>query len=279
MTLALGLALSLLSAAALNWGWVAQHGAAAELPKLELRRPVRGLRLLFGNRAWVVGFVTGLVGWALYVVALALAPLSLVQAVSAAGIALIAGFARRRGAPLSRAHAAAVALSVLGLVLLALTLGSHTSGVKHPHVDAIAVWLACSAVVAAALVPAPLAAGAGLGAGAGVLYAAGDVATKAVVAGGLWLVLVAVVLAAHGGAFVLLQLAFQRGSALVSAGMSTLLTNALPIAAGIALFSEHLPGGVLGGVRIGAFALVVAAAALLALPGEAESAVPAVLDT
>jgi hypothetical protein len=278
VTLALGLALSLLSAVALNWGWVAQHGAAASLPKLELRHPVRGLRVLFGNRPWVVGFVTGLGGWALYVAALALAPLSLVQAVSAGGIALIAAFARRRGAALSRAHAGAVALSVIGLVLLALSLRSHTSGVTHPRVDALTVWLACSALAAAALVPAPLAAGAGLGASAGVLYAAGDVATKAVVGGGLWLILVAVVLAAHGGAFVLLQLAFQRGSALVSAGMSTLLTNALPIVAGIALFREHVPGGALGGLRVAAFALVVAAAALLALPGEAESVAPVVLD-
>jgi hypothetical protein len=150
--------------------------------------------------------------------------------------------------------------------------------VAHPRVDALTVWLACSAVAAAALVPAPLAAGASLGAGAGVLYAAGDVATKAVVGGGLWVVLVVAVLAAHGAAFVLLQFAFQRGSALVSAGMSTLLTNALPIVAGIALFHERLPGGALGGLRVAAFALVVVAAALLALPGEAESAVPVPLD-
>jgi hypothetical protein len=278
VTLALGLALSLASAVALNWGWVAQHGAAASLPKLELRHPLRALRLLFGNRPWLVGFAIGLAGWALYVIALALAPLSLVQAVSAGGIALIAAFARRRGAALSRTHGGAVALSVLGLLLLALTLRSHTSGVAHPRVDALTVWLACSAVAAAALVPAPLAAGASLGAGAGVLYAAGDVATKAVVGGGLWVVLVVAVLAAHGAAFVLLQFAFQRGSALVSAGMSTLLTNALPIVAGIALFHERLPGGALGGLRVAAFALVVVAAALLALPGEAESAVPVPLD-
>ena len=64
-------------------------------------------------------------------------------------------------------------------------------------------------------------------------------------------------LAAHGLAFVSLQLAFQRGSALVTVGLATLLTNALPIAAGTALFHERIPSGALGVVRLAAFALVV----------------------
>jgi hypothetical protein len=275
---ALGLALALLSAVALNWGWVAQHGAAASLPKLELRHPLRALRLLFGHRTWVVGFVIGLAGWAFYVAALALAPLSLVQAVSAGGIAVLAGFARARGARLTRAQAVAVVLSVVGLVLLALTLGAHVHAAHHPRPWALAVWLGVSALVAAAVTRAPIAAGAGLGSAAGILYAAGDVGTKAAVGGGVWIALVVLVLAAHGGAFVCLQLAFQRGGALVSAGTSTLLTNALPIAAGLALFAERLPGGAFGVARAVAFALVVGAAALLALPGEVESPV-AVLDS
>jgi hypothetical protein len=90
------------------------------------------------------------------------------------------------------------------------------------------------------------------------------VATKAAVHGGAWLLLVPVVLAAHGAAFVALQLGFQRGSPLATAGTSTLLTNALPIGAGIVLFHERLPGGALGFMRVVAFAAVVVAAAMLA---------------
>ena len=71
-------------------------------------------------------------------------------------------------------------------------------------------------------------------------------------------------LACHGLAFVALQLAFQRGAALATAGVASLLTNALPIAAGVALFHESLPGGALGVLRGLAFACVVAGAALLA---------------
>lgn len=275
MTLTAGLVLAIASAIALNWGWVAQHRAASTLPPLSLRRPLPSLRALFATPAWLVGFLTGIGGWAFYVAAVALAPLSLVQAVAAGSVGLIALFARRHGAPASRAQVAAIALSIGGLLLLAVSLGSGGVHDRHPSSGALGVWLVGSAVAAAVVTGLPLAAGAGLGAASGVLYAAGDVATKGAVSGGMWLVLVPVVLAAHGAAFATLQLAFQRGSALASAGVSTLFTNALPIAAGIALFHERLPGGGFGDVRVAAFALVVAAAALLARAEDGPEVVPA----
>jgi hypothetical protein len=77
---------------------------------------------------------------------------------------------------------------------------------------------------------------------------------------------VPVVLAFHGLAFVVLQLGFQRGGALATAGVATLFTNALPIAAGTTIFHEPLPAGALGAARVAAFAAVVAGAAALARP-------------
>ena len=55
-----GLALALASACALNWGYFVQHGVAASLPPLSLRRPLASLRLLFGHLRWLVGSMTGL---------------------------------------------------------------------------------------------------------------------------------------------------------------------------------------------------------------------------
>jgi hypothetical protein len=46
--------------------------------------------------------------------------------------------------------------------------------------------------------------------------------------------------------------------------VATLLTNALPIVAGTALFHEGLPDGALGALRVLAFVAVVAGAAGLA---------------
>jgi hypothetical protein len=251
VTLAAGLALALSSAFALNWGWLEQHGAAQSLPPLSLRHPVGALRALFGDRSWLVGFCVGLGGWALYVAALALAPLSLVQATSAGGIGILAALAHRRGDPVAWGP---VWLAVLGLALLALSLAGGSAHGSPGAATGVLLWLGASAALAAAFVPL------NLGLTAGTLYAAGDVATKAAVHRPAF---VPVVLAAHGAAFVALQLGFQRGSPLATAGTSTLLTNALPILAGIAIFGEHLPGGAAGALRLVAFACVVAAAALL----------------
>ena len=56
------------------------------------------------------------------------------------------------------------------------------------------------------------------------------------------------------------------------AGLATLLTNALPIAAGMIVFAEPLPGGWIGAIRIVAFAAVIAGAVLL--PALAKAAAP-----
>jgi hypothetical protein len=261
--IAAGLVLALASAAALNWGLFTQHGAAASLPPLSLRRPWRSLALLFQSRRWRVGFATGIVGWGLYVVALAVAPLSLVQAASAGGIGLLAALV----GGLTRRERVAVAGAIAGLALLAVSLIGSSEPTGHGEWPAVAVWMGAS-VLLAFLLAAPagriVAAGAGLGSAAGLLYAAGDVGTKAALAGGGRLAFVPALLACHGLAFAALQLGFQRGSALVTVGLATLWTNALPIAAGTALFAEPIPAGMRGVARVLAFVCVVSAAAVLA---------------
>jgi hypothetical protein len=260
-----GLLLALGSAAALNWSYFVQHSAATALPPLSLRRPLRSLVLLFGDVRWVIGFFTGIGGWVLYVAALALAPLSIVQAASAGGIALLATLVGR----LSRREQVGVGVAALGLVLLGVSLIGTHSPTSHGAWKSVAIWMAVSvavALVAAGPASAALAGGAGLGIAAGVLYASGDVGTKAALAGGGRFAFIPALLACHGLAFVCLQLGFQRGGALATAGMATLWTNALPIAAGSVLFAEALPGGFRGAARVAAFACVVAGAVALARP-------------
>jgi hypothetical protein len=271
--------LALGSAAALNWGYVAQHGAASALPPLSLRRPIRSLELLFRHRRWLLGFFVGIGGWVLYVVALRLAPLSLVQSASAGGIGILALLASRGGATLERREKVGVAAATTGLLLLGLSLVHHGAGGSRGSVAPIAAWMAASAVAAALAAGAgtrALAPGAGLGAAAGILYAAGDVGTKAAVAGGARLLFVPALLACHGLAFVALQLGFQRGRALATAGVATLCTNSLPIVAGMLVFHEGVPGGVAGAARIAAFVAVVAGAAALARPERPVEALPGV---
>jgi hypothetical protein len=216
----------------------------------------------------VIGFAAGIVGWVFYVAALKLAPLSLVQAASAGGIGVLALLvARTTHVPLARREFWGVVTAMIGLVLLGLSLTGHTDSGGPGSTAAIGVWILVSGA-AAALVAGPgsklLASGAGLGAAAGIMYAAGDVGTKAAVFGGWRFLFVPVLLACHGVGFVALQFGFQRGGALATAGVATVLTNALPIVAGTVLFSEGLPRGAAGVARVGAFAAVVVGAALLA---------------
>jgi hypothetical protein len=277
MTAALlgGLALALASAGALNWGYFAQHQAAGRLPRLSLRRPIRSLVVLFVDRRWLAGFLVGIGGWVLYVAALSLAPLSLVQAASAGGIGLLALLAwRATGARPEIAERAGVGAALVGLVLLGASLaGQHGAG-RQASVGTVVLWLALSAAAAGTLALLGNRSAAGLGAAAGLLYAAGDVATKAAVGGGARLAFVPALLACHGLAFVALQLGFQRGTALGTAGVATLLTNALPIVAGTALFHESLPDGALGALRVLAFVGVVAGAAGLARAEPAAARAP-----
>jgi hypothetical protein len=263
--IAVGFALAVVSAVAIGGGYALQHSTASRLPKLELRAPVRSLVSLFRSGRWALGFFGGIGGWVLYVEALRLAPLSVVQAASAGGIGMLA----IGGGRLRRAERLGVGAALAGLVLLGASLGTH-SPTSRGDIVPVAVWIGGSLVAAAVL--GRLSPGAaGLGTAAGLLYAAGDVGTKAAVGGGTRLVFVPVLLACHGLAFVCMQLAFQRGSRLASAGLAVLWTNALPIAAGTALFAEALPGGLRGGLRVSAFALVLVGAVALSRRGEGPS--------
>lgn len=268
MRLATGLLLALASAAALSCGFYLQQAASGRLPALSLRHPLAALSALFTSRRWLTGFVTGLAGWALYIVALDLAPISLVQATSAGGIGLLALLVRSGGTPLSGRDWAAVAASAGGLLLLGLSLAGGVGHVAAVGWRAPLGWVLASALaagVAASPAGAVLRRGAGLAVAAGLLYAAGDVATKAAVDGVSPVVVFALLLpACHGLAFVCLQLSFQRGTALATAGTSTLLTNLLPILAGLTVFAEPMPGGLAGVLRGAGFAGAVLGAALLA---------------
>jgi hypothetical protein len=262
------LGLTLVSACLINWGYLTEHAAASRLPPLSPRRPLRSLRLLLGSRRWLAGFSAETAGFGLYVAAVALAPLALVQAVAAGGIGVLAYLvARTTGTPLDARERLGVVVAIVGLALLGLSLaGGSEHGTAAGWIP-ITMWLGASIGVAALAVTSGatlLQGGAAFGVAAGVLFAAGDVSTKVMVDGSGHAVIVPAVIGFYGAGTIVLQLGFQRGRALTTAGIATLGTNAIPIGAAMTLFAEPLPAGLLGGVRIAAFAAVVAGAVALA---------------
>jgi hypothetical protein len=262
----IGLCLALVSALAVNWAYTKEHEAAAAMPPLSPRRPLWSLRLLLGNRGWVIGFGTETAGWVVYVAALRLAPLSLVQAVSASGIAILALFTVH-GHPgrLALYERLAVGIALVGLVLLAVSLVDSTPSSHTPRPFITVLWLGASAGAAVALIVLrlSLARAAALGLAAGLLFADGDISAKLVTSGGIWLLALLSLIACYAAGTSVLQAAFQHGSALTAAGIATLVTNAVPIAAGFVLFRESLPPGARGVLQVAAFGSIVASAALL----------------
>lgn len=274
MQLAIALVVTIVSACCLNAGYLIEHQVASKLPPLSARHPIRSVKLLVGQRRWLLGFGIEAIGWGLYVLALALAPLSLVQATAAGGIGILAVMVSTfTGVKLTSRERLGVVVSILGLVLLGVSLlGGHEEGSTATHLEA-GLWLAGSGVAALLAVKVGgrlMSGGATFGLATGILFAAGDVATKMTVAGGDNLYFAPALIAAYAFGTLVLQSGFQRGGALTTAGIATLFTNALPIVAGMTIFGEPLPGGWEGAVRVVAFVLVVAGAVGLARPERPE---------
>jgi tellurite resistance protein TehA-like permease len=262
----IGLALAFVSALLTNTAYSLEHDAAATLPPLSPRRPFRSVEFLLRDRRWLTAFGTESAGWLMYVAALRLAPLALVQSVTASGVAVLA-FATAGGhrSRLARREQFAVVLALAGLTLLALSLVGTKASDSHPAVVGIVIWLAVCGGGAALLIAIPTRFGraASLGLATGLLFADGDISAKLVGYGGLWLIALVTLVVAYGTGTSVLQSAYQQGDALTAAGTATMVTNAVPIVAGFVLFHETLPHGIRAALQIAAFAcLVVSAVAL-----------------
>jgi hypothetical protein len=278
---AVAFVLALGSTTLASLAYLREHDAAAALPALSLRRPLQSLRLLLGDRSWLAGFAMEGGGFALYAVALALAPLALVQSVAAGGIGLLAFLsARAVGSGLGRRRLVGVALAVLGLVALAISLVNGVEGEGHSgSTFAVVAWLCATAALAGAVVVfgrRALGAAVANGIAGGLLFSAGDVSTKLATQGGVRIVFVVGLILGYTLGTSLLQLGYQAGAALTVAGLATLLTNVMPILAGTIVLEEPVPSGALGALRILAFAAVTAGAVLLSKPAVGPADAPAV---
>lgn len=245
-----GIALALLASVALNGSYLVQHLGSQGAPDVSILRPLATVRGLLRSRLWLLGSLAGLTGWGLHVGALSQAPLSLVQAFSAGGLALAVPL----GARITRTRLAArerAAVIVMGLALVALGLGVGGGGHAASPLAAMLGFL-----IGCALVAGLLAAGhcarrpQALGVAGGVLYGAADAATKgatgAAHAGllhGLLSPWTAIVLVASAGAFFCLQRGLQLGQALAVIALMTAVTNVVAILGGLLVFAEPLGAG------------------------------------
>jgi hypothetical protein len=277
---AVALGLALASTVLINLAYLREHDAAAALPVLSIRRPLQSAWALLADRSWLLGFAMETFGFLLYAAALALASLALVQSVAAGGIGVLAYVsARVMRRPLGTRERNGTLISVFGLVVLAVSLAGGSGAGGEGSTAEILLWLAATAAAALVVVgPGRMMLGVGVanGIAGGLFFSIGDISTEVATQGedARLLFVIPLILGYTVGTW-LLQLGYQRSGALTVAGVATLLTNALPIAAGTVVLHEPVPSGVFGGLRILAFAAVTIGAIFLARPGKSQAPEPA----
>jgi hypothetical protein len=269
---AVALVLAFASTVLINIAYLREHDAAAALPVLSLRRPLQSAWALLSDRSWLLGFGMETAGFLLYVFALALASLALVQSVAAGGIGVLAYVsARVRRRPLEPRERIGAVISVVGLVALAVSLAGGSGAGGEGSTGEILLWLGATGAAAAAVIlfaRRPLGVGLAYGIAGGLLFSIGDISTEVATQGErARLLFVIPVIVGYSLGTWLLQLGYQQSEALTVAGVATLLTNALPIAAGTVVLDEPVPSGIFGVLRILAFVAVTIGAIFLARPG------------
>ena len=200
---------------------------------MSVARPVATLRGLLSSPLWLAGGAAGLAGWAVHVMALSQAPLSLVQAFSAGGLAIAVPLgAVLTGTRLRRREGGAIV--TMGGALALLSVGAGGAGAATVPAGALAVYLGLATALALAVAAVRATHGRPhvLGLAAGILYGAGDAATKAAtmagtagLGAGLLSPWTLAVLAATVGAFFCLQRGLQIGSALAVIALMTAATK------------------------------------------------------
>src|SRR5215212_1798211 len=176
--LSIGILLAIFCAFATNVGFLLKHRGACAAPDVSLKHPVASAVGLFRSKWFALG------AWIFHVAALALAPLSIVQAVIAGGLVFLTVFAERWfGCSVGTRQWAGVGLTALGLVLLAITLPTHAGHSSYSLAAMIAFESGLLAVGTFLVLSKKLGNhehhGVMLGTAAGILFGVSDVAIKA----------------------------------------------------------------------------------------------------
>jgi drug/metabolite transporter (DMT)-like permease len=286
--LQLGLGLALLSASTTQLGFLLRHRGAVEAPDVDMHHPLRSIAGLFRSKWWTLGYLVAAVAYSFHVGALALAPLSIVQAVLAGGLVLLAVLADRLfGFGLGRREWTGVVLAAAGLVFLALTSGGSSSGQASADYSMLGLVLCESLLVAAGVAlivkgrhgdrESGARHGIYLAIAAGMLFTVSHVAIKAIdhhADGGVLGVLATpfpyLVVACGVVAFFVSARSLQIGDGVAVIAVTSIASNASAMPAGVLVFGDQLGStGLIVAGRIVSFVVVIVAAALIPAPTRA----------
>jgi drug/metabolite transporter (DMT)-like permease len=277
----IGLAFALACALGTNVAFLFKHRGVVLAPPVRVRHPLRSAADLFRSKWFAVGWAVAVGAWGLHVAALALAPLSIVQAVLSGGLVFLAVLAERYfGFHLGQRQWIGLLITAAGLVVIGLTSGSH-AGEPPGYALAALIAVECSVLFLATGLAAfssrlgvgPAGEGMLLGVAAGALFGVSDIALKyltdAVQDGVLELVSPwsAAALAASVVAFYASARGLQLGPGVQVIALTSVAANLTAIIGGILVFRDPVgTGGVEITGRMAAFCLVIVGAALIPAP-------------
>ena len=276
-----GLVLALGAALGTNIAFLLKQRGAVSAPPVRARHPLSSAAGLFRSRAFALGWAVAVAAWGFHVGALALAPLSIVQAVLSGGLVFLAVLAERYfGFQLGRRQWIGVIVTAVGLAVIAITGGSHTSALRHYSLAAL-IAVECGVfALGAALIRismrrsiGPAAEGLMLGVAAGVLFGVSDIALKYLTEalhGGLQGIVsewTAAAVAASVLAFYASARGLQLGPGVAVIAFTSVAANLAAIMGGILVFRDPIGIGAPAIVaRTIAFGLVIAGAGLMPAP-------------
>jgi drug/metabolite transporter (DMT)-like permease len=286
MTVQIGIILACACALATNLGFLLKHRGACAAPDVDWKHPVRSGVGLFRSKWFALGMLVAVGAWLFHVGAMAMAPLSLVQAVISGGLVFLTVLAERYfGCSVGRRQWLGVGFTALGLALLAVTLPHGGTEARYSLAAMVAFEAGLLAIGLLLVLSHKLGAphehhGVLLGTASGILFGVSDIAIKALtgqigshgVAGLLspWLL---TCVAASVIAFFASARGLQKGEAVPVITLTAAGANVSAIAGGILVFGDPMPSDPIGIVLQSlAFVLVIAAAALPPAPLRATQA-------
>ena len=278
---AVGLICALLSAFGTNLAFLFKHKGAVAAPDVDMHHPVRSAIGLFRSRWWCIGWAVAAVAFALHVAALTLAPISIGQAVLAGGLVFLAVLAERFfGFELGRRQWIGIGLVAVSLSLLTVTGGGGGGGARSGYslagmiiFEGIAIGVGVLVVFSHLIERIRVQPGVLLGVAAGLGFGISDVAIKAL-SGDLergpigllspWSV---IIVTAAVFSFYASARSLQIGDGVAVIAVTSVAANLSTILAGLAVFGDRLGDDALViGVRLAAFALILAGTALIPAP-------------
>jgi hypothetical protein len=278
--LAQDLALGLVASLLLAFGLMMMKIRASALPLARGRGTLGAVMAWIRDPVWIGGLAVQAAGYALYMVALAGAPVSMMAVAMQGGIALFVVLAVVFLGERARLWEW---LGIGAFLMAALMLaGSLDAGAVQSPVDigalAIASVIAAAITLALLVTPALRGNGAATAIASGIALGFASLYTKPLadrLASSPDLAAIAAVLLAspytyltivtNVAGLVMLQNSFAMGRGIIAMPLSSAISNVIPIAGGMAVFGERLPDDPLAAaMRAGAFVLTVVASAALA---------------